>query len=84
MSGYEVCCRVRQDDSVNDPWDPHLPIIMLSAKAEHTDRVRGWNPGAADYVTMPSSALAAPTRSRGIIGRDGSRRSVCMGRDGRA
>ena len=53
MSGYDVCRRVRQGDSVNDPWDPDLPIIMLSAKAEHTDRVRGLNRGADDYVTKP-------------------------------
>jgi DNA-binding response OmpR family regulator len=53
MSGYDVCRRVRQGDSVNDPWDPELPIIMLSAKAEHTDRVRGLNRGADDYVTKP-------------------------------
>ena len=53
MSGYDVCRRVRQGDAVNDPWDPDLPIIMLSAKAEHTDRVRGLNRGADDYVTKP-------------------------------
>jgi DNA-binding response OmpR family regulator len=53
MSGYEVCRRVRGGDAVNDPWDPDLPIIMLSAKAEHTDRVRGLNRGADDYVTKP-------------------------------
>jgi DNA-binding response OmpR family regulator len=53
ISGYDVCRRVRQGDAVNDPWDPDLPIIMLSAKAEHTDRVRGLNRGADDYVTKP-------------------------------
>jgi DNA-binding response OmpR family regulator len=59
MSGYDVCRRVRQGDSVNDPWDPDLPIIMLSAKAEHTDRVRGLNRGADDYVTKPFLASGA-------------------------
>jgi DNA-binding response OmpR family regulator len=53
MSGYDVCRRVRHGDAVNDRWDPDLPIIMLSAKAEHTDRVRGLNRGADDYVTKP-------------------------------
>jgi DNA-binding response OmpR family regulator len=53
MSGYDVCRRVRHGDAVNDPWDPDLAIIMLSAKAEHTDRVRGLNRGADDYVTKP-------------------------------
>jgi DNA-binding response OmpR family regulator len=53
MSGFDVCRRVRGGDGVNDPWDPGLPIIMLSAKAEHTDRVRGLTRGADDYVTKP-------------------------------
>src|SRR5438552_18856945 len=53
MSGYDVCRRVRTGDAIVDPWDPDLPIIMLSAKAEHTDRVRGLSRGADDYVTNP-------------------------------
>ena len=53
MSGIELCSKVRDSDGVNDPWDPALPIIMLSAKAEHTDRVRGLSRGADDYVTKP-------------------------------
>jgi DNA-binding response OmpR family regulator len=53
MSGYDVCRRVRTGDAIVDPWDPDLPIIMLSAKAEHTDRVRGLARGADDYVTKP-------------------------------
>jgi PleD family two-component response regulator len=51
MSGYEICRTVRAGDGINDPWDPDLPIIMLSAKAEHVDRVRGLQRGADDYVT---------------------------------
>jgi DNA-binding response OmpR family regulator len=53
ISGYEVCRMVRAGDSINDRWDPDIPIIMLSAKAEHTDRVRGLTRGADDYVTKP-------------------------------
>jgi CheY-like chemotaxis protein len=30
MSGYDVCRRVRTGDAIVDPWDPDLPIIMLS------------------------------------------------------
>ena len=33
MSGYDVCRLVRPGDGVNDPWDPDLPIIMLSSDA---------------------------------------------------
>ena len=53
MSGIDLCSRVRGGDAINDPWDPDLPIIMLSAKAEDTDRVRGLTRGADDYVTKP-------------------------------
>src|SRR5207248_6944185 len=53
MSGIDLCRRVRTGDGINDPWDPDLPIIMLSAKAEHTDRVRGLSRGADDCVTTP-------------------------------
>jgi DNA-binding response OmpR family regulator len=52
-TGYEVCRQVRAGDGINAPWDPDIPIIMLSAKAEHTDRVRGLSRGADDYVTKP-------------------------------
>jgi DNA-binding response OmpR family regulator len=55
MSGYDICRRLREGDAVSDPWDPDLPIIMLSAKAEHTDRVRGFHRGADDYITRPQS-----------------------------
>jgi len=51
MSGYDVCRTVRDGNVVRDPWDPDVPIIMLSAKAETTDRVRGLNRGADDYLT---------------------------------
>ena len=55
MSGYDICRTVRHGDGINDLWDPDLGIIMLSAKAEHTDRVRGLVRGADDYVTKPHS-----------------------------
>jgi DNA-binding response OmpR family regulator len=53
MSGYDVCRRLRSGDAVVDPWDPDVPIIMLSAKAEPTDRIRGLERGADDYLTKP-------------------------------
>ncbi len=69
MSGIEVARRVRAGDSVNDPWDPELPIIMLSAKAEHTDRVRGLSRGADDYVTKPFHYPELLARIGGLIKR---------------
>src|SRR6185503_3133020 len=34
MRVYEICRTVRGGDGINDPWDPDLPIIMLSANIE--------------------------------------------------
>jgi two-component system phosphate regulon response regulator PhoB len=53
MSGYELCRRIRSAHPVTDGWDPDVPIIMISAKVEYTDRVRGLTRGADDYVTKP-------------------------------
>ena len=53
MSGYDVCRTVREGDAVNDPCDADVPIIMLSAKVETNDRIRGLNRGADDYLTKP-------------------------------
>ncbi|MDX6552736.1 MAG: two-component system, OmpR family, response regulator [Gaiellales bacterium] len=69
LSGYDVCRRVRGGDAVNDPWDPDVPIIMLSAKAEHTDRVRGLDRGADDYVTKPFHYPELLARIAGLLWR---------------
>lgn len=45
MDGYEVCRRVREKY--------HMPIIMLTARAEEVDKVLGLEMGADDYVTKP-------------------------------
>jgi DNA-binding response OmpR family regulator len=75
MSGYDICRTVRTGDGINDPWDPDLPIIMLSAKAEHTDRVRGLTRGADDYVTKPFHYPELLARIGAVLGR------VSRGRD---
>lgn len=69
MSGIDLCRRVRGGDGVNEPWDPDLPIIMLSAKAEHTDRVRGLSRGADDYVTKPFHYPELLARIAGLLKR---------------
>jgi DNA-binding response OmpR family regulator len=69
ISGYELCRRVRSGDAVTDPWDPDVPIIMLSAKAEHTDRVRGLDRGADDYVTKPFHYPELLARIGGLLRR---------------
>src|SRR5712671_3617730 len=50
VSGIEVCRRIRRA-----PASRTLPIVMLTARSEESDRVRGLNCGADDYVTKPFS-----------------------------
>ena len=48
LSGYEICRKVRQQGILT-------PILMLTARAEETDRVLGLDLGADDYVVKPFS-----------------------------
>ncbi|MBA3017643.1 MAG: diguanylate cyclase [Proteobacteria bacterium] len=48
MDGYGICERIKNDSTIKD-----IPIIMLTSKAEHADKVRGLELGASDYVTKP-------------------------------
>jgi len=48
MDGYEVCQRIKKDSTIAD-----IPVIMLTSKTEHADKVRGLESGASDYVTKP-------------------------------
>ena len=62
ISGLDLCRRLRAGDGVNDPWDPALPIIMLSAKAESNDRVRGLCMTATGSIFPPATQV--PPRCR--------------------
>lgn len=50
MSGVEICKLIRSKPDIKD-----IPIIMLTAKGEEDDKVKGLNAGADDYVTKPFS-----------------------------
>jgi DNA-binding response OmpR family regulator len=62
IDGLEVCRRLRQDR-------PHLPIIMLTALGEESDRVLGLQVGADDYVTKPFSPRELVLRVRSVLRR---------------
>jgi len=64
VSGIEVCRRVR-----NGTDTANVPIIMLTAKAEESDRIRGLNTGADDYVTKPFSTTELIARIRAVMRR---------------
>ena len=64
MSGLEVC-RILKGDAATS----HIPILMLTAKAEEIDRIVGLEFGADDYVTKPFSPREVTLRIRAILRR---------------
>jgi DNA-binding response OmpR family regulator len=68
LDGLATCERIRQFSSV--------PIIMLTAKGEEQDRVKGLNVGADDYVVKPFSATELLARVRAVLRRVGSQKET--------
>jgi two-component system phosphate regulon response regulator PhoB len=64
MSGIEVCRQIRRRPSTRD-----LPVIMVTARTEDQDAVRGLNTGADDYITKPFSMDALLARMRALLRR---------------
>jgi two-component system phosphate regulon response regulator PhoB len=64
MSGLEVCRILKSDTTTS-----HIPILMLTAKAEEIDRIVGLEFGADDYVTKPFSPREVVLRVRAILRR---------------
>ena len=64
LSGIEVCRRLKMR-----PETRGIPIIMLSARAEEVDRIRGLETGADDYVVKPYSVLELMARARAQLRR---------------
>jgi DNA-binding response OmpR family regulator len=61
LDGFTTCERIRQFSAV--------PVIMLTAKGEEQDRVKGLNVGADDYVVKPFSATELIARVRAVLRR---------------
>jgi two-component system phosphate regulon response regulator PhoB len=64
MDGTEVCRHLKADSKT-----AHIPIIMLTAKAEEVDRVVGLELGADDYVTKPFSPREIALRVKSVLRR---------------
>lgn len=62
LNGYAVCEELRR-------ISPFLPIIMLTARSQETDKIRGLDAGADDYVTKPFSVNELIARMRAIFRR---------------
>ncbi len=66
MDGLDVCRNLRQDPLLKD-----IPIIMLTARVEETDKLIGLELGADDYVTKPFSPRELVARVRAVLRRAG-------------
>jgi len=64
LSGIEVCRRIR-----GKPETRNMPIIMLTARGEESDRIRGLDTGADDYLTKPFSMSELIARIRAVLRR---------------
>lgn len=64
ISGIEVCRRLRQR-----PESRNVPIIMLTARGEESDRIRGLDTGADDYVVKPFAMSELSARIRAVLRR---------------
>jgi two-component system phosphate regulon response regulator PhoB len=64
VTGIEVCRRLRRRTST-----AHVPIIMLTARGEESDRIRGLETGADDYVTKPFSPRELLARVGAVLRR---------------
>jgi two-component system phosphate regulon response regulator PhoB len=67
LSGLELCRQIRRR-----PATRTLPVIMLTARAEDQDAVRGLEIGADDYITKPFSTEALIARIRALLRRTGA------------
>lgn len=64
VAGIEVCRRLRAR-----PDARNIPIIMMTARSEESDRIRGLDTGADDYVTKPFSTTELMARVRAVLRR---------------
>ena len=68
IDGFEACRRIRKESSV--------PIIMLTARGEHVDRIVGLELGADDYVSKPFNPRELVARIRAVLRRSQAEQTV--------
>src|SRR5665213_2199763 len=62
MDGLEVCRQLKRD-----PRTAHIPVIMITALDEVSDRLAGLEAGADDFLTKPIDEIALITRVKGLV-----------------
>ncbi len=64
MNGYEVLRRVKEDENLKN-----IPVVMLTARAQERDVVKGIDTGADDYITKPFHPAELLARVKKILGK---------------
>ena len=62
-NGYELCQEIKSDSSLRD-----IHIIMLTAKGQETDREKGLNAGADEFMTKPFSPMVIVDKVKELLG----------------
>jgi two-component system cell cycle response regulator len=62
MDGFEVCRRLK-----SDPATAHVPVVMITALDDVSDRIRGLEAGADDFLTKPVNDLQLMTRVKSLV-----------------
>lgn len=73
LSGIEICRQIRRNEDTKG-----MPVIMLTAKGEEADRIRGLDTGADDYVVKPFSPSELIARIKAVLRRTNPEKSADM------
>lgn len=62
MDGFEACKKIKEDSEIS-----HIPVVMVTALSDQSDRVRGLEAGADDFITKPINDIALFARVRSLV-----------------
>ena len=62
MDGFEVCRRIKAD-----PLTAHIPVVMVTALTDASDRIKGLEAGADDFLSKPLNDIALMARVRSLV-----------------
>ena len=65
MDGWQVLAALKANPATMD-----IPVVMLTAKVQDQDQIRGWSGGAAEYITKPFSPLALSQVLEEVLAKD--------------